>query len=244
MDPASSSPRPSGQPTGFAAQLHCRLRQRIIEGDLPPGTRLSEQEIADQYQLSRQPVREAFIRLAAEALLEIRPQRGTFVTLIDLDWVLGTRFIREAVEADIARLAAGRAGPGTRQMLQDHLDRQQAVPEGDTTRLARCDEEFHAALAAIAGKPAVWQHLEQMKAHLDRLRHLLATVTPREIMLAEHRAVAEAILTGDPDRAEAAIRRHLRRVLHDLPDALKLSPDYFTRAELLAERLAAEGLSP
>ena len=88
-----------------AAQMHALLRRRIVTGDLRPGMRLSEQDIADQYDLSRQPVREAFIRLAAEGLLEVRPQRGTFVTRINMDWVLDTRFIREATEADIAAYA-------------------------------------------------------------------------------------------------------------------------------------------
>ncbi|RNI19383.1 GntR family transcriptional regulator [Paracoccus pantotrophus] len=228
----------AGGPPPFAAQLHARLRQRIIRGELPPGTRLSEQEIADQCALSRQPVREAFIRLAGEGLLEVRPQRGTFVTRIDMEWVLCTRFIRESVEADIVRLAAACARQAQHEALFDQIARQEA--EADPAALAQLDEEFHATLAAIAGKARVWNHLQQMKMHLDRARHLLTAMTPKDIMLSQHRAVTEAIAARDPDRAEAAIRQHLRRVLLDLPGVLRLSPDYFTRTDTLAETLAAE----
>ncbi|MEG4644932.1 GntR family transcriptional regulator [Paracoccus sp. P2] len=239
MDPASTETlSAAGGPPPFAAQLHARLRQRIIRGELPPGTRLSEQEIADQCALSRQPVREAFIRLAGEGLLEVRPQRGTFVTRIDMEWVLCTRFIRESVEADIVRLAAACARQAQHEALFDQIARQEA--EADPAALAQLDEEFHATLAAIAGKARVWNHLQQMKMHLDRARHLLTAMTPKDIMLSQHRAVTEAIAARDPDRAEAAIRQHLRRVLLDLPGVLRLSPDYFTRTDTLAETLAAE----
>ncbi|WP_323716335.1 GntR family transcriptional regulator [Paracoccus aminovorans] len=236
MDPASTTPAPP--PAPFAAQLQTRLRQRIVSCELSPGTRLSEQEVADQYHLSRQPVREAFIRLAGEGLIEVRPQRGTFVTCIDLEWVLCTRFIRESVEADITRLAAERATPAEIETLFTQIALQEAAP--DVPGLARLDEEFHATLAGIASRTMVWAHLQQMKMHLDRARHLLTAITPRDTIIDQHRAVAQAVADRDPDRAEAAIRLHLRRVLHDLPQALQLSPDYFTRMDSLAEALAAE----
>ncbi|MDS9466725.1 GntR family transcriptional regulator [Paracoccus sp. MBLB3053] len=216
-----------------AVQMHNVLRSRIISGDLVPGTRLSEQEIADQYKLSRQPVREAFIRLAGEGLLEVRPQRGTFVSRIDMDWVLGTRFIRESVEADIARFAARLAQPQQIVTLREILERQAAIPQGDAKALVSVDQEFHYALAAIAGQTQAWTHLQGLKVHLDRVRHLVSAVTPKDIMLDQHRAVVEAIADGDPDRAEAAMRLHLRRVFGDLPAIMQLSPQYFDKVDQL-----------
>lgn len=237
MNPASTMAAPAQAP--FSAQLHARLRQRIVGCELSPGTRLSEQEVADQYRLSRQPVREAFIRLAGDGLIEVRPQRGTFVTLIDLEWVLCTRFIRESVEADLARRAARRATPAQIRALFDQIARQEQA--ADAAELARLDEEFHAQIAAIAGKAMVWTHLQQVKIHLDRARHLLTALIARDTIIDQHRAVADALASGEPDRAEAAIRLHLRRVLRDLPALLDLSPDYFTKTALLAEYLEAEG---
>mgnify|MGYP002716720937 FL=1 len=214
-----------------AAQMHALLRRRIVTGDLRPGMRLSEQDIADQYDLSRQPVREAFIRLAAEGLLEVRPQRGTFVTRINMDWVLDTRFIREATEADIVRIATRMAGPAEVGRLRAMIDRQAAVDPGDPAQLVALDEEFHAALAAIAGKALVGVHLQGLKIHLDRVRHLLSAVTPAQVMVDQHRAIVDAIASQDPDMAEATMRLHLRRVFEDLPAVVRLSPELFDRAE-------------
>jgi DNA-binding GntR family transcriptional regulator len=236
MDPASTTATPSQAP--FAAQLHARLHQRIVSCELSPGTRLSEQEVADQYQLSRQPVREAFIRLAGDGLIEVRPQRGTFVTRIDLEWVLCTRFIRESVEADLARRAARRATPAQIEALFLQIIQQEQAR--DTAHLTRLDEEFHAMIAGIAGKARVWSHLQKIKIHLDRARHLLTAIIARDTIIGQHRALVEAIASGEPDRAEAAMRRHLNRALHELPQLLDLSPDYFTKAALLAEDLKPE----
>ena len=80
-----------------AQQVYDWLHDRILRGDLAPGARLSETEIAGQVGVSRQPVREAFIRLTAAGLAEVRPQRGTFIGRISVGAVLSARLIREAV---------------------------------------------------------------------------------------------------------------------------------------------------
>lgn len=90
-------------------QLFLRLRNRIVRGELEPGTRLSEVDVAAFYSTSRQPVREAFIKLSEAGLIDIRPQRGSFVSRIDVASVLAAQFVREAVEADIVRAATDRA---------------------------------------------------------------------------------------------------------------------------------------
>lgn len=236
MDPDPALPDPQPPTTApdlpAAAQMHAVLRKRIISGDLAPGMRLSEQDIADQYALSRQPVREAFIRLAAERLLEVRPQRGTFVSRIDMEWVLDTRFIRESIEADIVRIAAHQATPAqVAQLNQLVAQMQSGLGSSDLPAIVALDEEFHAALAAIAGKSLVWLHLQGLKIHLDRVRHLVTAVTPLDTLLDQHRRIVEAIAGQDPDRAEALMRLHLRRVFEDLPDIVKLSPELFERTE-------------
>ena len=95
-------------------QLTAALRQSIIRNQLKPGVRLSEAEIGARFGISRQPVREAFIKLAEEGLLEIRPQRGSFVRKISLEAVMDARFVREAVEADIVKACA--ADPARREV--------------------------------------------------------------------------------------------------------------------------------
>src|SRR5690606_6690219 len=86
-----------------AQQVYNWLHGLILRGVLEPGARLSETEIAQQAGVSRQPVREAFIRLTATGLAEVRPQRGTFIGRISVKAVLSARLIREAVESDLIR---------------------------------------------------------------------------------------------------------------------------------------------
>ena len=82
------------QGAAVSPQLHRLLRDQIIRGEIPPGARISETEIASSWSVSRQPVREAFIKLAEEGLVEVRPQRGTFVTLISVPAVMTARCLR------------------------------------------------------------------------------------------------------------------------------------------------------
>src|SRR6476661_7669871 len=96
----------SGRGISIAEQVFRTLRTSIVTMRLTPATALSEQDIADRLKVSRQPVREAFIKLAEIGLVRVLPQRGTFVVKISAKAVTDARFVREAVECAIARRAA------------------------------------------------------------------------------------------------------------------------------------------
>ncbi len=211
----------------IGAQLIGLLRMRIVTGELPPGTRLSEKDIAGEYGLSRQPVREAFIKLAADRLVEIRPQRGTYVCRINIGDVVVSRFVREAVEADIARCAARKAGDDAIARLHAIVDAQeQKLAEGGPTFM-NLDEQFHRSMADAANQSGAWIHLQAIRMHMDRVRHLTATELPIEPLIRQHRAIVRAIAQHDPDAAETATRTHLRTVLDDLESMKQARPEYF-----------------
>lgn len=211
----------------IGAQLIADLRLRIVTGALPPGTRLSEKEIATAYGMSRQPVREAFIKLAAERLVEIRPQRGTYVCKINLHEVAQSQFVREAVEADIARLAARAADPGWIETLQAQLRTQsQRVTQGGAV-FVELDELFHQTLAAAADRSGVWAHIQPLKMHMDRVRYLTAEEFPLDHLVLQHQAIVDAVAAGDEDAAEASVRVHLRGVLDDLRKVAEMLPHCF-----------------
>jgi DNA-binding GntR family transcriptional regulator len=211
----------------IGAQLITILRDQIVAGDLTPGTRLSEQDIANSFGMSRQPVREAFIKLAAEKLLEIRPQRGTFICKINLAEVGASRFVREAVEADIAKLVAGNVRSDILADLRAQIkDQYRDIAKGGA-QFIRLDERFHRSLAAAAGQEAAWAHLQPIKMHMDRVRHLTAQELPLDRVIQQHEAIVDAIEAGDEGRAEQAMRQHLRRVLDDLKTLAAALPDYF-----------------
>lgn len=219
------------QSSAVGPQLYRLLRDRIVKGDLAPGARISESEIAASYKVSRQPVREAFIKLAEESLVEVRPQRGTYVRRISVPAVMTARFVREAVEADIVRAAAKAVTPNILALLEANLTAQRAVVDSDDpSRFMELDEAFHRLLAEAAGQPAIWDILEDLKTQMDRVRHISTRQFPRERLIDQHAAVVAALRSGDPDAAEAQMRTHLKGVLTDLPAIAEGMPEFFDEA--------------
>ncbi|MFD1342432.1 GntR family transcriptional regulator [Litorisediminicola beolgyonensis] len=203
------------------------LRERIIQSDLKPGDRISESELAKSYGVSRQPVREAFIKLADQGLLEVRPQRGTIVTRIGYFAVLDARFLREAIEADIAKIVASDPDPAVVAELRHQLARQQALKGNDAAAFTRLDEQFHRTLAEAAGKSGAWRQIEGLKSQMDRVRYLSLAEFRIDALIAQHREVVDRIEAGDVPGANAAIRLHLREVLNDLPQIIAANTQFF-----------------
>lgn len=212
-------------------QILRSLRRRIILGQLTPGTRVSEAEIAAGFGLSRQPVREAFIKLAEEGLVEVRPQRGTFVRKISVGAVMDARFVREAIEADVVKLVAEASDPAVVRELHSQIDAQRAVAESDPHAFIALDDRFHRTLAEAAGKTNAWSVIDGMKSQMDRVRQLSMTRLPTQKLIGQHAAIVAGIAKGDAPAAEAAIRRHLREILKDLPVIRASLPEIFDDPE-------------
>lgn len=206
------------------------IHQRIIAGDLLPGARISETEIAVGYGVSRQPVREAFIKLAEEGLLEIRPQRGTYVRKISVPAVMDARFVREAIEADVVRFLAQSPDPALERELKSQIEAQKQVIATDVQNFVPLDDTFHRTLAEAAGRPFAWTVIDGLKSQMDRVRQLSSLRLQRDTLIEHHTAIAEAVGRGDVSGAEAAMRTHLREILKDLPVIQQSLPEYFEEA--------------
>jgi len=205
------------------------LRERIVTLALEPGRVISEKEISEALQVSRTPVREAFVKLAQEELLEVYPQRGTYVSLIDLRHVEEARFIREHLERAAAREACvAFSEASTADLLRIASEQRVAAERGDDAALFRLDEAFHRAIAVGSGKSRIWTVLEQMNVHLSRIRMLSVTAKADwDAIVAQHERIAEAIRAKDADRADRAMEAHLKKLLFE-QDELKLAyPQYF-----------------
>ncbi|MDP5308697.1 GntR family transcriptional regulator [Paracoccus spongiarum] len=212
-----------------AQQVYDWLRMRVLRGELAPGTRVSESEVSTQIGVSRQPVREAFIRLAANGLAEVRPQRGTYIAAISLSAVLSARLIREAVESDLIRMVAAAPSEALCTTLRRQLDAQrEASARQDVEAFDELDDLFHRALAVAAGQEHVWTVLDELKSQMNRLRHITVRVFDQQKLIEQHRAIVEAVCAGNPDAAEQAMRRHLRELLNDLPEIARSHPEFFT----------------
>jgi DNA-binding GntR family transcriptional regulator len=213
----------------IAPQLVLALRQAIIAMQLRPGEALSEKDIAGRFGVSRQPVREAFIKLAEAGLLQVLPSRGTYVMKISLRAVANARFVREAVECAIARAAAPLLDAGGVARLRRLIEAQEeAAARADHAGFALLDEAFHQALAALVDCDYAGKVVESARAQTDRVRYLsLPGASPVPLLLAQHAAIVDAIEARDADLAETEMRSHLREILNALPRIADDHPDLF-----------------
>jgi GntR family transcriptional regulator, rspAB operon transcriptional repressor len=204
------------------------LRDEIVSMTLKPGDVISESDIAARYGVSRQPVREAFIRLAQQGLLLIRPKRATVVKKISPEGVRQSRFIRESIEVEIVRRVAGNPAPEAATVLQDLIaDQEQASAAKDSRRFHLADELFHRTLARLAGVEYAWQLIDDHKMQLDRVRYLTLGVSSAQVAIGEHKIIAAAVARGDVAGAEAAMRGHLGRAELLLTQTISDFPHYF-----------------
>lgn len=204
-----------------AAQLVEKdLRKSIIELDLLPGAKLSETEIAARLGVSRQPVREALIRLAEARFVEVMPQRGTRVVKISAADMQEALFVRRAVEVAVAEKAALRFDPWQRRRIDTILARQQEAAQSvDRVVFREQDQLFHTAIAQGAGCSIAWTTIVELKAHMDRVCTLsLQKREDLEQLVGEHRDIVAAIDAQDAPRAAAAMSKHLIGLLDHLPD--------------------------
>lgn len=198
-----------------AGRVERELRARIIDLTLKPGERLSEAEIAERFRVSRQPVREAFIALMRQGLVDVQPQRGTIVVKLSVRRMLDARFIREAIEVAIVRRACERFEPHWRARAEALIGAQaEAAAVNDLRAFQQLDSLFHIALAEGAGCSEAWKAIETQKAHMDRVcaltLHSPGSMGP---LVAQHRAILDAIADRDGDRAVAAMSHHLNEIL-------------------------------
>jgi GntR family transcriptional regulator, rspAB operon transcriptional repressor len=209
------------------------LREAIVTLRLKPGITLSEQDLAEKFAVSRQPVREAFIRLGGSGLIHVRPQRATRVTHISIDSIEEAHFVRQAVEVEVARLAAKQATRDDVLLLENELELQwKAGRNDDARRFFALDEQFHRHLSAVAGKPNAWRAIEDAKAQLDRVRFLtLLESRPLRQRIEQHVVIVQAIAARKPDAAARAMRSHLRGMMLALPALSRQWPELFQPSE-------------
>lgn len=214
-------------------QIYRLLRQEIVDCTIRPGTLLSEKEISTRFSVSRQPVREAFIKLSETGLVQILPQRGTFVMKISAKRVSDGRFIREALESAIIRRVATTITPERLMQLKHNLHRQElAAANKRDKEFLELDDEFHRTFTEIVDCPMAWETIETIKATMDRVRFMsLADVSPPESLIEQHYRIYHALEKRDPDAAEEAIHQHLREMITTITTISQRNTDWFEVGE-------------
>ncbi|NDL61502.1 GntR family transcriptional regulator [Acerihabitans arboris] len=210
-------------------QIYRLMRKDIVECAIAPGKLLSEKDIAARFAVSRQPVREAFIKLAEAGLVQILPQRGTFVMRISAKRVADARFIRQAMECAIARRAALNITERHIMLLEHNLHRQELAAQNQQVReFFSLDDDFHRLLTGIADCPLAWDIIESIKATMDRVRFLsLGQVSPPQSLISQHYKIFDGVKARDADAAEQAMRDHLQELIFSITPISQQNSDWF-----------------
>jgi len=195
-------------------QIYRILRRDIVHCLIAPGTPLSEKEVSVRFDVSRQPVREAFIKLAENGLIQIRPQRGSYVNKISLSQVRNGCFVRQAIECAVVRRAAAMITDAQCYQLEQNLHQQRiAIDRQQHNDFFQLDDEFHQLLSQIADCQLAWDTIENIKAAIDRVRYMsLDHVSSPEMLLRQHQDIFSALEKRDVEAVDKAMTVHLQEI--------------------------------
>jgi len=191
-------------------EAYLRIRERIVSLDMPPGSVVNEGRLREALKIGRTPIREALQRLARENLVRSVPHRGTFVTDVNITDLARITEVRVVLEAHAARLAADRLSASDRACFAELLQVLEQGPKVDQRELMRLDQQIHRQIYLAARNPFLEATLERYFNLSLRLWYLVLDrdVSLREA-LEEHAELLRAILSGDADRADESMRRHV-----------------------------------
>lgn len=205
------------------------LKKNIINLTMSPGKQISEKEISDLLEVSRTPAREAFIKLAREGLLYVLPQRGTYISYIDLDIVEDARFIRESLEKSVLKIATEDFPDELLDVLQDNINQQKRlIDQRLFSEFLELDEEFHKTIFVGCNKRRTWSFIEQINSEYKRVRILafIADVSWNDV-IKQHEQILESIRNHDEQMAQDVISTHVQKLIFEQIELKQKYPHYF-----------------
>ena len=216
--------------SALAERVFVQLRSDILHARLRPGQALSENQLAQDLNVSRTPVREAVQRLAREGLVQVLPQRGSYVAFLSIQRIRDSLFVREAVESEIIRqILAAPIDLAGLDALEASISRQAAaVAAKELETTMRADEDFHRNLLLIGGFGGIWPIVAQARDLHQRTRAIaVPELQAGEQAVADHEAILAALRARNPVLAVQAMVAHLRRNETLTLQVAAMHKDYF-----------------
>lgn len=205
------------------------LKQAILSLVFRPGEILQKGEICEGLGVSRSPVSEAVARLAAEGLVDVVPQAGTFVARFSMAEIRESAFLREALEVAAVEVVAEIITEDQLVQLKRNLRIQEAlIEDGDIAGFYQMDARMHELILSFTGFRRVATMAETAWVHVNRARRLNLPSPGRvQATLDEHRAIVAALEARDPQAAREATRHHLRQLITFLEPLVNARPEFF-----------------
>lgn len=210
-------------------KVYQTLREAILSLAYRPGEILRKPEICEALGVSRSPVADAVARLAAEGLVDVVPQAGTFVARFSMEEIREGAFLREAIEVAAIERLAETITEEQLTLLRRNITVQAAlVADGDVPGFYQMDAAMHEMLLSFTGFRKLAQVSETAWLHVNRARQLILPVPGRvQATVEEHRAILAALEAHDAEAARRAVRLHLRQLISYLEPLERDRPELF-----------------
>lgn len=213
--------------------IYSEVKNKILNLDYKPGQMISETEISELLSVSRTPVREVFIRLSYEKLINIYPQKGTFVSLIDLSFVRESVYMRNLLECQIASEIIDSGVTDLPQEIKKNIRLQKDLVEnegneGNIEEFLDLDNDFHKAIFKAVNHDTIWDIISTTRIHYNRFR-LLTMYEPEMLnkVFQEHFDIMKAIEAGDKAGCNALLKKHHYNGLEHADILKEKYPNYF-----------------
>ena len=204
------------------------IRENIINLEIKPGSMISEQDIADELKLSRTPVHEALQELARTKIVDIQPQRGSLVSLIDMKLVEEAVFMRSTIESAITEEACKIATDKDIQQLEENVNLQFFYQKSNSLeKIMELDNAFHELLYKITNKMQCHYLIRLMNIHYDRFREVRLRASQATPIIDEHKNILEAIKQRDSQKAKDLVLAHVNKLYIDEKEILAKFKEYF-----------------
>ena len=186
------------------------LKENIMSMELKPGELISEIDLSEKMGISRTPIREVLTRLKGEYLIEVKPQSGTFVSLIDLSLVEEARFMRLAIEEKVLKKACKNFNEECLVELEKNLYAQQIIAEMEAGKkeFYKLDNNFHELFFKGVDMDRLWKSILSISTHYDRICILLQLENDKRKSVDEHREMLEIIKNKEADKVEEILISH------------------------------------
>lgn len=209
--------------------VYYSLRKNIMHLNLKPGESINIKEIAEQLEVSRSPVRDAFIKLEKEGLITSIPKKGTTISKINLDRVSEERFLRQCLEEKVVLLFLQKYSDSDITQLKSKIEKQkESISTKDMKSLLEYDDQFHEIFFRVANKMLCWETLKNMSGHYRRVR--LMALWDEEVVnyvIERHNQYIKLIMDGNSEELKKLTETHLTQQNQEEKILVEKYPDFF-----------------
>lgn len=204
------------------------LLYNIISLEFQPGEAINEKDIAADLGVSRTPVREALMELVKNGLVNIIPQKGSYISKIDFNIIEESRFLRLTIELAVLKLACDNISDDYVFQLKKNIMHQELMlTTDDVAILINIDNEFHKLFFEAVNKQWSYRVISSQMFYFDRYRYLIQKTLNRNTVVLDHKQILDAVINHDYDTAKDIISKHLGNNPRERETITKLYPDYF-----------------